>query len=322
MKFKIEVEIQELKNKMTHADYSLSVGSCFSDNIGNKLKRYQFQCVANPFGVLFNTHSITQNLTNSLADIQENESNFILHNNMWHAWNFHGQFSCENKKELEQRIQSIKTNVKQHLLKSKYLLITLGTSWVYSFKKTNTIVANCHKVPNTQFEKKLLSPENNYCMLKQFIEQLREKNSDITILFTISPIRHWKDGAFENSVSKSSLFTAVHSLINEYPHCHYFPAYEIIIDELRDYRFYKKDMLHPSEQAVEYVWELFSQALIHQNSLVANKELDKIFKLQEHKPIQTCATQQEQTRQILNQKIEHLIEQYPFLKKNLIKADD
>jgi len=319
MKFRTEVDIKTFTNTMTHADFSFSVGSCFSDNIGNRLKRYQLQCMANPFGVLFNAGSIVQNMLHCLNDTKETDSDFIFHNDLWHSWNYHGQFSREDKSELQNIIASTTQKTKEHLLKSKYIFITLGTSWVYKYIPTQAIVANCHKVPNNQFEKVFLSPSQNIIYLQSFVKEIQCMNANVSIIFTVSPIRHWRDGAYENSVSKSSLFLAIDSIVKEYSFCHYFPSYELVIDELRDYRFYKSDMLHPSDQAVDYVWEKFSETFISKESQEANKELDKVLRLIEHRPLQSSQNQTNKTAEIIKNKKRELMEKYPFFSFDVVQ---
>lgn len=314
MQFRTEVHIADFHHKITHHDALFSIGSCFSDNIGNKLVRYKFNCLTNPFGVLFNPISISNNILDSISDKTDFEKNIFEFNNLWHSWNHHGKFSRESKDELLQEILKTAEEVKNHLLKSSYIFVTLGTAWVYKHLENSLVVANCHKVPNKKFEKRLLTVEEVEQSLNQLIEAIHLCNPHTNFVFTVSPIRHWKDGAFENTVSKSHLFAALHSIVQKYSRCHYFPAYEMLIDDLRDYRFYASDMLHPSEQAIQYIWDKFTASFLEKNSLTLCSELEKVLRMMEHKTLQYSKENILKMEKTLLEKKIRLMEKYPFLK--------
>ncbi|MGB2128852.1 MAG: GSCFA domain-containing protein [Flavicella sp.] len=287
MEHQFRTPIQRLQkpNEENCIDYGsniVMIGSCFSENIGDKLSYYKFDTLTNPYGVLFHPAAIERLVSDCLTQRIYKKEDLIFHNEKWHSFNHHSDFS---NKEANDVLTSINTKIQDTRKKietSSHIILTLGTAWVYKENSTGKIVANCHKIPQKKFEKKLLS-FNEICEhLQNIITQINELNPRTQIIFTLSPIRHIKDGIQENSLSKALLLAAIHKTKNM--RCHYFPAYEILMDDLRDYRFYKEDMIHPSQVAIDYIWELFNNTWISQKTKELQKEIQTIQTGLAHRP--------------------------------------
>lgn len=270
--FKLDFDIPVNSKLINHQDQIVSIGSCFSDNIGSKLKTYKFKVLANPFGTLFNPHSIFKVLSGQLDpnDIIENQGIF-------YHWDTHGEVSSLVKNDLPKIIEEKTTELRQALKSCEWLIITLGTSFIYTYKSTNKIVGNCHKFPQFDFTKSLLRVDNITSQFQSCIDILRKSNPEIKVILTVSPVRHTKDGLHENNISKGILHQAVSEIIATHQNTWYFPSYEILIDELRDYRFYKEDMIHPSDQAVAYIWDKFKMCFIDSESNLFIDDWNKIL---------------------------------------------
>lgn len=272
-------------------DYSTSmlfIGSCFSDNISAELARHKFNVLSNPFGVLYNPYSIQTALQLIMGDISIDEKDLIFHNNLWHSFTHHGSFSTTSKEELMYSLEQSITDSRTFLKQADYLFITLGTAWVYRHKNSNRIVANCHKVPNNEFYRFRL----NVCDITDEFEMLLRSiigfNPKIKVVFTISPIRHLADGATENHLSKSILTVSAHQLIElMHNNISYFPAFELVTDDLRDYRFYNSDLIHVSQQAVDYIFDFFCKTYFSAETITLYKSIEQIIKASQHRPINT-----------------------------------
>lgn len=258
-------------------------GSCFSNNIGEKFLTYGFQTRINTLGILFNPSSIT-NCFNYLAEEKKFiSSDFFLSKEIWYSYLLHSQHSGT---ELNKVIEKVNLSIKEDrdfLIQADFIYITLGTSFVFELRDTNQVVANCHKQDAQLFQRRLLSVTETQEKLSETIAQIRKLNVKAQIIATVSPIRHWRDGALQNQVSKSHLFAALYPLIQE-GQMHYFPSYEIMMDELRDYRFYNSDMIHLSETAIDYIWDKLKQTYFNEQSFEYIKELSNIIKFTDHKP--------------------------------------
>ncbi|MFK7951344.1 MAG: GSCFA domain-containing protein [Ekhidna sp.] len=287
--FKLNFDIPQSEKKITLKDQIYLIGSCFSDEIGSLLKENKFSSLNNPFGTLYNPHSICKLIRN------ESSGNEIIDSQgVFYHWDSHGQVSGLDESEVISSFENALKQSDKALKEVNWLVITLGTGLVYRLKATNEIVANCHKIPSNQFSKELLTTNSIVDDFKKTIDYLKGINPELNILFTVSPVRHVKDGLVENNLSKSRLISAVHELVNNHSHLHYFPSYEIMMDELRDYRFYKKDMIHPSEEAVEYVWKKFSDTYFDQEALSFLSEWQKIKSALHHKPFQPHSDKHQQ----------------------------
>jgi hypothetical protein len=262
----------------------LLIGSCFSDQIGKRLAGNKFDALPNPFGVIYNPISIFKLLENSILERKIKEEYFVQRGEVWQHYHFHSEVSALKKNDLQQMIATKQGRVGEWFQSAhthhKCLIITLGTSFVYRLGASNEIVANCHKMPADLFEKQLLYPKQ---IIQEFGYLYSILPKDIQIILTISPVRHIKDTLPLNAVSKSVLRIACHELSEQFENVHYFPSYELVLDDLRDYRFYEADMLHPNQQAIDYVFDKFATTFFDENTQRFLKKWEKIYKSLQHK---------------------------------------
>lgn len=260
------------------------LGSCFSENIGNKFNYYKFQSQQNPFGILFHPKAIETFITNAINLKEYTDEDVFFFNERWHCFDAHSEMSSSSKEELLQNLNDAIQHTNQQINETSHIIITLGTSWAYRFIETDTTVANCQKVPQKKFLKELLLVDEISESLESIIALVKDVNPSINIILTVSPIRHLKDGFVENQQSKSHLIAAIHQVVEPRKKLFYFPSYEIMMDELRDYRFYKEDMIHPSKTAIDYIWEKFCEAWIDDESKNTMNKVDSIQKRMNHRP--------------------------------------
>lgn len=286
----LQTKIPLLPKRFNQIDYNskvLLLGSCFSENIGEKFSYYKFDSVQNPFGILFQPLAIERLITNAINKKEYTENDIFLHNEQWHCFDTHSRLSHSNKDQLISELNSQILQTHNFLKEATHITITLGTAWTYRHIETDKIVANCHKVPQKKFLKELLSVEQITESLDAIISLVKSVNPDVNFIFTVSPVRHIKDGFVENTLSKAHLITAIHNVLSlrrEPRNLNYFPSYEIMMDELRDYRFYNEDMLHPNQTAVNYIWEKFKKVCISEEANQIMDEVEIIQKGLAHKP--------------------------------------
>jgi len=284
MKFRTEVDINVSEKKIGIEDCVFSIGSCFATEMHEKFSEGQIQSLNNPFGTIFNPYSIN-NAIQQIYDAKEyQENDLILANENYISLDHHSSFDSRfSHKSLENINKNIE-EANQFLQNTGFVIITFGTSYIYEFLPKNKLVANCHKLPQKFFAKRFLSHQELIGSINKTIDFLKDicKN-DVQILFTVSPVRHTKDGIIENQLSKSKLITAIHESILGKENCHYLPVYEILMDDLRDYRFYKDDLIHPNSQAVQYIWEKFGNAYFSDETKVFINENNKIITALNHK---------------------------------------
>jgi hypothetical protein len=252
--------------------------------MASRLKQYKFRVLDNPNGVLFNPCSIASALERAVDMSVYEPSDLFLHDGLWACWDFHSRFSDPSPETACQRMNESVIEYGSFIRSAQWLLLTLGTAWVFE-RPDGRIVANCHKMPASGFARRLMRSEEIRVILAQAIEKIRQVNPDLRVIMTVSPVRHLRDGFVENNRSKAALITAVHDLVESLPAVSYFPAYELIIDDLRDHRFYAEDLVHPNYQATAYVWEKFAEASISGASREAMKEIDKITAAIQHRPL-------------------------------------
>ncbi len=300
------------ENQIDYTSKVMLLGSCFSENIGKKFEYYQFQHAVNPFGILFHPKAIETFLTRVIKQQNYKEDEFVFHNERYHCLDAHSCLSNTNASVLVNNLNEILQNTHQQLTEASHLVITLGTAWTYHHIAKNTTVANCHKIPQQQFKKSILSVNAITSSLTTTEQLIRQLNTDVQIIYTVSPVRHIKDGFVENMQSKAHLISAIHQ-ITKTLNTHYFPAYEILMDELRDYRFYTPDMLHPNETAIDYIWEKFQYVWLHQNTTQTMKEVAAIQNGLAHRPFNPDTEQHQQFLEKLNYKKEKLIKAFPFM---------
>ena len=313
MDFRTIVPISKTTESITYYTSIVSLGSCFAVNMAQKFAYYKFPITVNPFGVLFHPLAIENILQHTIENSPYTAEVFFLYNELWHSFDFHSDMSQSSLKEAIQQANSQQIQLQQALQEASFCFITLGTAWVYIYNSTDTIVANCHKLPSQHFSKRLLSVEEITESLSHIIALLKQLNPSITIVFTISPVRHIKDGFFENQVSKSQLFAALYPLITDNKSL-YFPAYELLLDELRDYRFYANDMVHPSEMAINYIWERLVATYIDSATQADMKQVDNIQKGLSHRPFNPETESHQQFLAQLQQKMEAFTMKYPHIR--------
>lgn len=284
MNFRTEIKLGKSLKLWDIEDRISLIGSCFSENIGNKLSINGFLCDINPFGILYNPISIAQCL-DRVSNLKFLEKEDLLFSNGYYkSYYHHGDFRAKTMEECLEIINKRIEISNSFLQNSNYLILTLGSAWIYKYKGTNNIVGNCHKVPGKEFEKSILSLEEIISSLKDSINQFFKinKTENPRVILTISPIRHWKDGFRENQISKSLLHIGVDEIIKSDNRIEYFPSYELVMDDLRDYRFYKEDMLHPNSIAIDYIWEKFSNTYFSDKTLNIAMQYTKLNKMESH----------------------------------------
>ena len=281
--FRTKVKVELLKDKIDYSKSLLLLGSCFTENIGSKLNYYKFNCQINPFGIVYNPISIAQSIDSLIDNDYNFEINIQKEKEIYFSYEFHGEFSSLNKDSSIKKMRDSYLKGKKALKQCSFLILSFGTSWVYQLKSTKKIVANCHKQKRDLFTRFRLSPKLIVNRYLELIERIQQLNPNIKIIFTLSPIRHLKDGAHGNQLSKATLILAINEICQQSNNVNYFPSYEILLDELRDYRFYEKDMIHPSDLAVDYIWEVFKENYISKSTYTCMDEVNKLQLALNHK---------------------------------------
>lgn len=308
------VELPSGLPRLAHADRLMLLGSCFAAEMGERLQQAKFRCDVNPFGVLYNPLSIASALRRMEEGRDYGADELFFYRECWHSPMHHGDFSSPDAEEALRHINDRLRQAHDALLRLDCLLLTFGTAWVYASKETGRVVANCHKLPEANFTRRRLSVDEVVEEYRTLLDGLFRRNPKLKVLLTVSPIRHVRDGLHENQLSKATLLLAVDRLQALFPeHLFYFPAYELLLDELRDYRFYADDLVHPSAVAASYVWERFVQACLSPEALPIMKACEEIHKSLAHKPFHP---EGEEYKRFLGQivlKIERLNEKYPYL---------
>lgn len=284
MKFRSELAIPKAEVTLTHSNAVTLIGSCFADAIGNKLKTHLFDCCSNPLGTVFNPLAIATQISRSLNNESFDESEFFYHRELWQHDLVHGSLASTQSPESTLKANTALTHLSQSLKRSRLLIITFGSAWVYQKKSTQETVAHNHRRAADDFDKRLVEPDEICEALSPIIERLERRLPNLKICLTVSPVRHSKDGLHENNLSKSSLHLSVHKLTKTYSNLLYFPAFEILNDELRDYRFYASDLAHPSEQAIDYIWEGFKSTFFDASTLAILKRIENIDASLKHRP--------------------------------------
>ncbi|MDD2552805.1 MAG: GSCFA domain-containing protein [Dysgonamonadaceae bacterium] len=314
MNLQTYVHIPKPNFDISHQSKMLLLGSCFSENIGAKLVEHKFAVNVNPFGIMYNPLSIYNGIKRLLDEVPFSEKDFIFHNGMYHSFMHHGSFSRINLKEAVENVNHNFNSASDYLKNADFLLITFGTSYVFRWKESGEIVGNCHKIPADKFSRERLTVDDIVLQWSSLIQRILLANRNLKILFTVSPIRHFKDGAHENQLSKAILHLSVDKIKDEFSdNLFYFPAYEIVMDQLRDYRFYTDDMLHPSLLTQNYIWKRFGDTYFSVETEKINAEWRKIVQALSHKPYHSRS---EEYQKFIHRTIDELQafeERYPFL---------
>lgn len=315
MQFTTPIPIPKNEFLIDYTSKIISIGSCFAVNMAEKLDYYKFQNSCNPFGILFHPLAIEKFIEYAVSEKEFADDDVFFHNERWHCFDVHSDLSTSNKDELLATLNAILTSVHEYIMQASHCIITYGTSWVYRHIESQKIVANCHKVPQKQFQKELLTVATIQGSITNTANLFRTLNPECKLIFTVSPVRHIKDGFVENQRSKANIISALHATFDfQLSTISYFPSYEIMMDELRDYRFYADDMLHPNQTAINYIWKRFVDAVISEKAWSTMDEVEGIQKSLAHKPFNPKSESHLKFQAKVIEKITILESQYSFMK--------
>jgi lysophospholipase L1-like esterase len=318
LKLKLTLDAKSSDRKMAYPHKIMLIGSCFTENIGLKLQNHLFESLENPHGILFNPVSVQNALEDYISNKKYTESDLFLLNDVWNSWHHHSRFSGITPQDALEKINTSINNAHAFLNKANHLIITLGSAWLYTLNENapsqqGLIVANNHKAPAQWFTKKLMNVAELIANLKSLVGRLKKFNPHLNIIFTISPVRHLREGLVENNRSKAVLIQAVHEIVGSETNIDYFPAYEYVIDDLRDYRFYAEDLVHPNYAATNYVWEKFIETYMGNETQLIMKQIAEIQLAKQHKPFFAGSNEHQKFIQSYVEKTAVLLNQYPFL---------
>ena len=283
MEFRTKIDIPAFGFDITYANRCIFVGSCFAENIGNKLASTKIPTSVNPTGILYNPLSICESIKNALSGKKYSDEDVFFSGGTWNCFDFHSRFSNPDKDFCIATLNAATETFANEIRNANVMFVTFGTAFVYELVN-GKVACNCHKQPENSFIRRLLKPQEIVGSWTGCIKALTAANPNLRIVFTVSPIRHWRNGAHQNQISKSTLHLAINELNSQFPQTGYFPAYEIVMDELRDYRFYAADMVHPSETAVQYIWERFGEAFFSEKTKTNIARIGKITAAANHRP--------------------------------------
>ncbi|MEQ8418366.1 MAG: GSCFA domain-containing protein [Arenibacter algicola] len=313
MKLQTQIPLKKAENQIDYNSQLVVLGSCFANNIGDKLAYYKFRALQNPFGVLFHPLAIENLISRAIQEESYTEEEVFFLNERWQCYDAHSDLSSVAKEDLLGSLNSGLSKTKLYINKASHIFITLGTAWTYQLKESGKEVANCHKVPQLAFKKGLLSIEKIVQSLEAIVHQIQTINTKTQIVFTISPVRHLKDGFVENQLSKAHLISAVHQILKN-GKALYFPSYELMMDELRDYRFYGNDLVHPNDLAITYIWEKFVSVWIAQEAWPTMEKVAAVQSGLNHRPFNPESLKHQEFLKALDQKITYLQKKYPYMK--------
>ncbi|HKH62417.1 MAG TPA: GSCFA domain-containing protein [Flavitalea sp.] len=317
MNFMLDLPVVSPEPRIKYGDKLLLTGSCFTEHIGNSLSALKFDVLQNPNGILFDPASVAYSLVSYVQNKQYESHDLFQLNEVWNSWQHHSVFSHIKQQDCLKRINESQSGAHHFLQKTDWLLITLGSSFSYHLSKRNLNwregVANCHRAPAQWFNKHLMTIDEIHIALDNCIHQLFMFNPSLKIIFTVSPVRHIRDGVIENNRSKARLIEVVHQLVNKFDKIYYFPAYELVIDVLRDYRFYDIDMVHPNYQATQFVFERFMQYFMNDESQKLAEEIQKIVTARKHRPLQPSTEAHRKFLQANLEKATAIQKRYPYL---------
>ncbi len=309
MKFRTELNAQQSELQISYKDSLLFLGSCFAENMSAYFQNARFTCTSNPFGTLYHPVSISNAIQIALDN--DYECSLIETNELWTSYDVHSSLNRSTKETFLHNFKSTQNELKDHLRNAQFLFITLGTAHVYRHLKSDKIVANCHKIPAKEFKKELLSLGKITATLEQAIDTLRQVNPALNIVFTLSPVRYLRDGFEANQLSKSLLYVAIKECVAKHPQVSYFPSYEYVLDDLRDYRFYDNDLVHPNTAALDYVWEKLKATFFREETKQVLKRVEKINSRLKHKLFNPDTVSAKTFLKETNQLINGLQNDYP-----------
>jgi len=321
---KLKTHIPLKKSSASSIDYNskiLLLGSCFSEHIGDKFSYFKFKNMINPFGILFHPLAIEQFIDHVVNGKVFNQNDVFFHNEAYHCFDAHSSLNSVSEDNIIESLNNKVIETLEFLKNTSHVIITLGTAWAYRHMDRDEFVVNCHKIEQKQFSKELLSINTIVNSLNRMIELIRDINSKVEFIVTVSPVRHIKDGFVENTRSKSHLVAAIHKCLESYKNgVYYFPSYEIMMDELRDYRFYNQDMIHPNQTAIDYIWEQFQKIHMvladskpNNETRLIMKEIDEIQRRISHRPLNPISKAHKIFLKNLNEKREKLTLKYPHI---------
>ena len=314
MKFTTPVSIAPQEPRIDHHSKIFLAGSCFVENIGDKFDYFKLSNKRNPFGILYNPFAIRDLISRAVSGSTFSAEDVFFHNERWHCFEVHSSLSDPDRDKLISRLNDELILTREYLIQATHVIITPGTSWIYRRVENNAPVANCHKLPQVNFKKEISTLTELDDAFYTLITQIRELNPVARIIFTISPVRHIKDGLVENQLSKSLLNVAVHNTLSKDEFTSYFPSYEIMMDELRDYRFYAEDMLHPAKVGTNFIWNKFVYAWLSSEATLMLKEIDKIQKSLAHRPFNEESLAHQKFQSDLLKKISNVKTRFPHLR--------
>lgn len=318
MNLMLEMPVKKLPVFISYDQHLMLIGSCFTEHIGNSLSEVKFNVLQNPNGIIYDPISICQNLVSYIQQKTFTENDVFEKNGLWQSWQHHSRFSGTDKQNVLAQINDSQKSAHSFLQKTDWLLLTFGTSYSYHLVDEHTgekiqSVANCHKAPSKWFHKNLLSITEMVTAIDNCMHQLFHFNPKLKILFTVSPVRHIKDGIIENNQSKARLIETIHHMVNKFDRLFYFPAYELVIDVLRDYRFYEEDLVHPNRQAAQFVFEHFVKSCMDSDSIDLLKEVEAVVNARNHRPFQPGSDAHQQFLQSFFTKASKLQSGHPYL---------
>jgi GSCFA family protein len=321
MKFQLSFNPEKFPVPILHQQPIFLIGSCFTESIGDRLARARFRTIQNPHGILYDPLSITNSLISYIDRKKYSVEDLVFLNDLWHSWDHHGSFSGNDQQKVLEHINQSQEAAHEFLRQADWVFITLGSAFVYRLMSDGREVANCHKAPGKAFSKTMLTIEEIKSSLDSCIHRLFHFNRSIKIIFTVSPVRYVRDGLVNNNVSKARLIEVVHHLVNKFSGIYYFPAYELVNDVLRDYRFFKEDMVHPSTQAIDYVFDSFSQAAFDESTTTLVAEIDNIQSALEHRALHPGSLAHIEFRKSLLHRVKDFESRYPYINFNTASLD-
>lgn len=314
MKFRTEIDIKKSRTPIGYKQPVMMLGSCFTDNIGGYLEKYLFKVSVNPFGVIYNPMSIKNSIDALLDREQYLPGDLEFHNELYFSFDHYTKFSDPDSNRALEKINHEFLEAKELFTQCSHLILTFGSAFVYEHKESGRIVNNCHKLPASHFTRRLLTIEEIIRNYKKLFDRIHSLNPEIKTMLTVSPVRHIKDGLSGNQRSKSVLLLAAAELEKQHPKtCSYFPSYEIMMDDLRDYRYYNSDLLHPNDQAIAYIWNRFLENCINYNAAAIIQKLNPLLKALHHRPLHTHTEAYKKFREQTEEKIRKLKNSFPHL---------
>lgn len=316
MRFRTEVEVKKASKTIGYSNQCMLIGSCFTENIGRRMAGYRLPNMINPFGIVYNPISVKNSIKFLLQRKTFVENDLFLNQELWHNFYFHSRYSSVNSEvALEQMNGSVHKGA-NYLRKANFLFITFGTAFCFRHVEHDVVVSNNHKLPGKEFERFRLSVDDIVREYEELLTLLWLENPELQVVFTVSPVRHLKDGAQGNQLSKATLLLAIDNLVNRFERCDYFPAYEIFMDDLREYRFYEQDMVHPNTQGVEYVWEKFQERFLEEETKQLSAQVAKILRAMAHRPNNVDSDSHRKFLQRHSEIVKSLLKEHPSLLLN------